>query len=339
MQSNQELDTIICKAINKIYDIHINKIYYIHSNIKLIENYIKTIKDILKEDYKKELVILNNKEEDFEKRLEIVIKEGNIIIIDCVHYIVNKYYDNELIKNNLERIIIFNLEHLTKQMMKEGIKKIFEKEKKYGLVIDYNLYNKNEIEKEGYKYEIRIIEPYYKEIMNNNIYNNINVIKKIKQNDICYLLENSEKRREFKKSLLKEINTKTDKYIEIYGNYGERVNKILKISKILINIHYDEDYKLLESIRCYEGIQNRCIVISERCLNEETVLLKDWIIFEEKDRMIERVEYIIKNYEEVWKSIYNEKRIEELNKILEKELNNIKKIVSEINDLSNKKNI
>ena len=223
--------------------------------------------------------------------------------------------------------------------MKESKKIIFEKEKRYGLVIDYNEYNKKEIEIEGYKYDIRIIEPYYKEIMNNSIYKNINVIKKIKQNDICYLLENSEKRREFKNNLLKEMNTKTEKYIEIYGNYGDRVNKILKISKILINIHYDSDYELLESIRCYEGIQNRCIVISERCINEETVLLKDWIIFEDKDKIIKKVEYVLNNYEEVWESLYNNNKQEKLKNLIDNEIKKIKNIVGEINDLNNKKNI
>ena len=316
-----------------------NKIYYIHSNIKLIENYIKIIKEILEEEYKKELIILNNKDEGFENKLERIIEEKKLIIIDCVHYIVNKYNENELIKKNLERIIIFNLEHLTKRNMKESKKIIFEKEKRYGLVIDYNEYNKKEIEIEGYKYDIRIIEPYYKEIMNNSIYKNINVIKKIKQNDICYLLENSEKRREFKNNLLKEMNTKTEKYIEIYGNYGDRVNKILKISKILINIHYDSDYELLESIRCYEGIQNRCIVISERCINEETVLLKDWIIFEDKDKIIKKVEYVLNNYEEVWESLYNNNKQEKLKNLIDNEIKKIKNIVGEINDLSNKKNI
>jgi hypothetical protein len=316
-----------------------NKIYYIHSNIKLIENYIKIIKEILEEEYKKELIILNNKDEGFENKLERIIEEKKLIIIDCVHYIVNKYNENELIKKNLERIIIFNLEHLTKRNMKEIKKIIFEKEKRYGLVIDYNEYNKKEIEIEGYKYDIRIIEPYYKEIMNNSIYKNINVIKKIKQNDICYLLENSEKRREFKNNLLKEMNTKTEKYIEIYGNYGDRVNKILKISKILINIHYDSDYELLESIRCYEGIQNRCIVISERCINEETVLLKDWIIFEDKDKIIKKVEYVLNNYEEVWESLYNNNKQEKLKNLIDNEIKKIKNIVGEINDLSNKKNI
>ena len=150
---------------------HKNKIYYIHSNIKLIENYIKIIKDILKEEYHKELEILNNEEEEFENKLTTILNGKNIVIIDCIHYIVNRMYENEKIKENLDRIIIFNLEHLTKKKMKEEVGQIDENSPTHIVYfrhptlakmrgIEVNANDENDAHKKAYK-KLKELEPFH----------------------------------------------------------------------------------------------------------------------------------------------------------------------------------
>ena len=54
------------------------------------------------------------------------------------------------------------------------------------------------------------------------------------------------------------------------GNlYSEERDKIISKSKILLNIHFKEDYKIFESYRCFPWIETNKIIVSENSLDND----------------------------------------------------------------------
>lgn len=72
----------------------------------------------------------------------------------------------------------------------------------------------------------------------------------------------------------------------INGNlYGEERDKMISKSKILLNIHFKEDYKIFESYRCFPWVETSKIIVSEnsldndiRCINVNYENIVDTII-------------------------------------------------------------
>ena len=71
----------------------------------------------------------------------------------------------------------------------------------------------------------------------------------------------------------------------INGNFGEERDKMISKSKILLNIHFKEDYKIFESYRCFPWVETNKIIVSEnsldndiRCINVNYENIVDTII-------------------------------------------------------------
>jgi hypothetical protein len=116
-------------------------------------------------------------------------------------------------------------------------------------------------------------------------------------------------------------------------DFKDKYNKILS-SKILLNIHAHNDYKIFEFARCSIPIFNSQIVISENSLDNESVLDKninkdkinindyilDKVIFSDYDKIIDKVEDVLNNIDRYEYKIdikeleyYNDKEINRLN--------------------------
>ncbi len=81
-------------------------------------------------------------------------------------------------------------------------------------------------------------------------------------------------------------------------------DKELAKCKLLINIHFDSNYKILETLRCYRCIYNKMIVISEDCVINDSYYLNKYIIFEKYENIIEKVLEVLQNYEKYNETVF-----------------------------------
>ena len=150
--------------------------------------------------------------------------------------------------------------------------------------------------------------------------NNLNKIY-----DISFIGSLTE-RRSFIIDQLKNKGYKINIINDCY-DFKDKYNKILS-SKILLNIHAHNDYKIFEFARCSIPIFNSQIVISENSLDKELSKEKmnindyilDKVIFSDYDKIIDKIEDVLNNIDRYEYKIdieeleyYNDKEINRLN--------------------------
>jgi hypothetical protein len=86
--------------------------------------------------------------------------------------------------------------------------------------------------------------------------------------------------------------------------YVEKFKKLLGV-KILLNIHASDQFRVLEQLRLNEAIFNKIIVVSERCSDEDSYYLKKYVIFCDYENILDKLQDVVENYEEYYKSIYD----------------------------------
>lgn len=131
-----------------------------------------------------------------------------------------------------------------------------------------------------------------------------------KDNNICIIsdINNISKRRKYIVEKLKQHNINVD----IISGFGkERYLKIFKY-KIILNIGWSECYKIFESIRCDRCVYNKMIVISDTKNYQSSHYLKDFIIFEEYEKIPNRVIHILQNYDTIYKNLFENFDIQEI---------------------------
>jgi hypothetical protein len=89
--------------------------------------------------------------------------------------------------------------------------------------------------------------------------------------------------------------------------FGKQNQELFK-HKILLNIHYGDNYKIYESFRCDRCIFNKMIVVSEISLNDCVNIfnIKKKIIFEKYENLISKVNEVYNNYDEYYKEIFKD---------------------------------
>jgi len=89
--------------------------------------------------------------------------------------------------------------------------------------------------------------------------------------------------------------------------YGEYLQELYSITKILINIGQTDYHHTFESLRCLPALQEGCIIISEKNTSElirEQLPYNNMIIWCELKDIHKCVENVIKNYDAVWDEIF-----------------------------------
>jgi hypothetical protein len=147
-------------------------------------------------------------------------------------------------------------------------------------------------------------------------------IKKI--NNICFLGKNSHRRE----NIISKLNS-SGINVDIVLGFGEERDKRLFTYKILLNIHFDNNYNIYESMRCDRCVFNKMIVITEKSLLDEQNLLKDKLVICEYKNLVDTVIYVINNYDMYYNKIFGDydefmKKHDEKLKIIYEE--NIKKL-------------
>lgn len=227
------------------------------------------------------------------KEYYIYIKEyldPLVSLLNCELKILESYQNFSLLESNKhifikklpynisgENIILFNIEQLSRKNFKL-------KCPPETIVLDYALGNLDFINNEKY------CIPY--------LYNPKEVYNFSKIYDVCFIGGLSPKR----KNILTKLKQKGIKVNRIKGWGNDRDQKLFK-HKILLNISFDDDYKVFEAIRCNRCVHNKMIVISDFKIDMDKIPLRQHIFFTPYNLLVDTVMYALKNYKEVYEKL------------------------------------
>lgn len=228
-----------------------------------------------------------------------------------------------------KNVIFFNLEQLTESRRLEHILIHI---KNNMPVIDYSLSNililKHKIKKFNidYKHELLFLPYQYNSIETHNIKNNNNNYEyDVGIINACIKKDNSNADNIiYKRNIIwEQIKKQKWKYINILG-WGEQRDLLIQKCKIIINVHNFDVFNIFEHIRCDRLIFANKIIISDKSLLQDLLDIKDHVIWEEFDKIIDTTHYVLDNFDK-----FNNKKdfiqiINNRKNILEKSINTIK---------------
>jgi hypothetical protein len=241
---------------------------------KFFFEYSESLKKYIKHDF----VLFSN-----EKKVIKNAKKYDILFF--VQNLPDFILENENLK---KKSLVINTEQFTK---KDNIDKI----KNFNVnIIDYSYSNILLLEK-----ELKINSIYFPYVINKKEIYNFE-----KTSGICFIGLLSERRLK----ILNELKKNGIDVTIIKNIFMEEKDDILFKHKILINIHYDDDYNIYESLRCDRCVFNKMIVISEKSLYDDINIFnkKNKIIIENYNNLVKKIEEIYKNYEIYYNKIFGD---------------------------------
>jgi hypothetical protein len=224
--------------------------------------------------------------EIIEENNENIEKYDEIYLIKCnTDHLISKYKNKNIIIIYLEQLSIINNLLEVKNLIMNNIN-----------VITYNIYNYNLIEN---KEKIKYVPYIFNEVENNILYNLSKKTSKTYDIAFCGYIEKNTRRY----NLIKKLKRKYK--INLIKKYGiERDIEIYK-AKIFLNIHFKDDYKINENLRCDRLVINNQLLLTENSLCDNLSDLKDLLIIEKYDKLEEKIDDIIKNYDKYY-NLYSE---------------------------------
>lgn len=121
-------------------------------------------------------------------------------------------------------------------------------------------------------------------------------------------LKNCKRRRK----IYQELKKRKVNIINILGWSKERDNKLFR-SKIILNIHYSDNYKIFEEIRCNRCIFNKIIVLTEDSDNIDEFMFRDNIVVSNYNDIRNKTIEIIDNYEKYYKKLFEKFDLNNIN--------------------------
>ncbi len=242
--------------------------------IHYFEDYINTFHHI----FNVEILLFTNKEYIIHY-FQNLTKENNNIqnhIYIFLQHIFNEISHDEIILQRY-KICLLNTEQLSRNNYVNQIQS-------YNPLIyriDYSIANLSFIHNQFKK----VYLPY--QIHHNEIFNYT------KDKEICMIYPYKSQRR---LDIIAKLKSHGINVNIINGFLGNRDKELMK-HKILLNIHYDEDYNIFEELRCTRCIYNKMIVISEKSLFDDIYLFKKHLITCDYNDFVEKVIEIINNYD------------------------------------------
>ena len=179
---------------------------------------------------------------------------------------------------------------------------------------------------------------------------NINILKKnmtIKHNTLFYLpylvnydeIQNVPKKNEMciigiasdaRSEIFNYVNKKNIiKLNNIQGWGKERDNQLFQ-HKILLNVHYDNEYKIFETIRCARCIFNKMIIISNKSLDDSIPKeFKKYVIeYNTKEELVEILTNIASDFDNFYNNFWKDFDLKHIANIRLKYLKDIIKFLS-----------
>lgn len=260
--------------------------YYIFYNNQTVIYFIEYLKSIVKTPDFKLIKIKTEK-----KVLKFIFKSNDNInkFIFLNNILTQLLTYTSILKN----CFIINFEQLTRKSKLYHIKQFV------GVIniIDYSVANINLLNN---KVCYLPYQPNFKEIYNYDKINHIAMIDNL-----------SPRRYHIVENIRKFLP------IDIIGDFGlERDNKLFKY-KILVNVHYADDYIIFEQLRCTRCILNKIIVITEKSLFDNYEL-SPYMIEVDYNNITKTVINVFTNYEKYYKRLFSNFNIDKINKIYEK---------------------
>ncbi len=248
------------------------------------------------------------------------MNSGDLLVLYNVNEQINISDDNitnifvEIIPNyniinassNIVNIILLNTEQMTRKLIYDRMIQIIYNyenttdDKIKFSICDYSIQNIEIIKKLTNKIQVHHL-PY---LFNVKEQKNIQSLIKNKNNtyDVSVCGLQSQHRNIIHKQIYK-------KKIQIKNIVGWDDQRDLEIanSKILLNIHFDNDYTIYESIRCDRWIFAGHMVISEDTCNNDLLDVKDVIIFSKYGDISDCIKNILQNYGQYQSQMNNNK--------------------------------
>ncbi len=242
--------------------------------MSFFEDYINTFHHI----FNVEILLFLNKNNIIHYFENLILEKknnkNNIYIF--LQYIIQEIANNENILINF-KICLLNTEQLSRNHYIEQIHSYHPSIYR----MDYSIANLSFINNQFKK----IYLPY--QIHHNEIFNFH------KEYDVCMIYPYKSQRR---LNIIEELKKCGIQVNIINGFLGNRDKELMK-HKILLNIHYDEDYKIFEELRCTRCIYNKIIVISEKSLFDDIYLFKKHFITCDYNDFVNKVIEVIHNYD------------------------------------------
>lgn len=190
------------------------------------------------------------------------------------------------------KLCLFNTEQLSaKESHRISVSDMIKSVLNLGIpVIDYDLYQSTLLSNEKHIY--LPYQCYDKE--NKYLRRLVNNTPKIY--DVGFCCVGKSVRR---KAIYDELIKRNIKVVDIMGWKTDRDVKIAQ-SKILINVHHEEDYQIFEHLRCDRWVLAGQLIVSESSLSDDLLDVKDLIIFEQYNLLVDKVKEIVKNYDEYY---------------------------------------
>lgn len=157
------------------------------------------------------------------------------------------------------------------------------------------------------------------DIMKNNNYDTLHIPYLVNRNeiknwekvkDVAFISGRSKRRKNMHKIITGRFGSR---YTWIRGWSSHRDSKLFR-HKILINIHHATLFKINEQIRVNRCVFNKMIVISEKGYNEDLLYLKKYIIWCDYDKIPDKVEDVLNNYEKYYNELFKDFNLDEIEK-------------------------
>ncbi len=103
----------------------------------------------------------------------------------------------------------------------------------------------------------------------------------------------------YRNSIVEQLDKRGIKYHYIVGWKDERDKQIAEC-RILLNLHYDKDYQVFEHLRCDRWLFAGKMVISDETIFMDSLDIKDLVIFEKYDKLVDKVVDVIDNYDKYY---------------------------------------
>jgi len=128
-------------------------------------------------------------------------------------------------------------------------------------------------------------------------YNHNEVVDNEKIRDIIFIGCLSE----YRSQILNKIPNVTT----IDSIFGKERDGFLFSHKILVNLHYLPSYNIHEQIRTTRCIFNKMIVVTEKSLDDDNNIMKDFMIITERENIPNVVHDILENYELYYNKLFD----------------------------------
>ena len=105
----------------------------------------------------------------------------------------------------------------------------------------------------------------------------------------------------------------------IANGWGDDRDDLIGQSKILVNVHFYDEFKVYESIRCDRWVMNKTMVVSETSLVPDDPVIK-YVIFVPYSRLVRKIVRLISNYDKAHANLFKNFDLKEIRKAKRKKL-------------------